>query len=145
MTDKTGTKDTAEFFNVSKNDMITDGETARTWPDLVLQQRPLLKNYVTACHSTGMMILGLLAEKLGVPAAEIQDYHKIHENSGDHVRLTRGPPRKSPEMPEIQTPSHTDFGSITILMNWLGGLQVWSQSSRRAAKDALEPDSPGEW
>lgn len=33
--------------------------------------------------------------------------------------------------------------SITILMNWLGGLQVWSESSRKAGP--LEPDVPGEW
>jgi isopenicillin N synthase-like dioxygenase len=46
-------------------------------------------------------------------------------------------------MPEIQTPSHTDFGSITLLMNWLGGLQVWSESARKAGP--LEPDSEGEW
>ncbi|KAH9826416.1 oxidoreductase vrtI-like [Teratosphaeria destructans] len=46
-------------------------------------------------------------------------------------------------MPEVQTPSHTDFGTITLLMNWLGGLQVWSESSRSAGP--LEPDTPGEW
>lgn len=34
---------------------------------------------------------------------------------------------------------------ITILMNWLGGLQVWSESSRRAELLNHEPDVPGEW
>ena len=28
-------------------------------------------------------------------------------------------------------------------MNWLGGLQVWSESSRKMG--ALEPDVAGEW
>lgn len=28
-------------------------------------------------------------------------------------------------------------------MNWLGGLQVWSESSRKLG--SLEPDVPGEW
>ena len=37
----------------------------------------------------------------------------------------------------------SDFGTITVLMNWLGGLQVWSESSRKAGP--LEPDVPGEW
>lgn len=32
---------------------------------------------------------------------------------------------------------------ITILKNWLGGLQVWSSSSRQPG--TLEPDVPGEW
>lgn len=35
--------------------------------------------------------------------------------------------------------------SITILMNWLGGLQVWSESNRKAQLSDGQPDSPGEW
>lgn len=30
-------------------------------------------------------------------------------------------------------------------MNWLGGLQVWSESSRTAQLLNHEPDVPGEW
>lgn len=30
-------------------------------------------------------------------------------------------------------------------MNWLGGLQVWSESARSAQLNDGQPDSPGEW
>lgn len=108
-----------------------------------MSHQPLLNTYMRTAHSTGLLILSLLATRLGINPSEITSRHRLEEKSGDLVRLTRGPPRARPEMPEIQTPSHTDFGSITLLMNWLGGLQVWSESARKAGP--LEPDSEGEW
>jgi isopenicillin N synthase-like dioxygenase len=116
---------------------------SRSWPQVILDHKPLFATYCRSAHATGLLIMDILADKLGVPRSEIRSRHKIEELAGDHIRFTRGPPRKTAEMPEIQTPSHTDFGTITILMNWLGGLQVWSESSRKAGP--LEPDVPGEW
>jgi len=57
-----------------------------------------------------MLIMDILADKLGVLREEIRQRHRIEDLAGDHIRFTRGPPRKTAEMPEIQTPSHTDFG-----------------------------------
>lgn len=135
----------AEFFNVGKNDMIAEpgAPMNREWPPLILDNKPLFAAYSRAAHGIGLSILDVLARKLGIDGEEIRSRHRITEQAGDHVRLTRGPPRKTLEMPEIQTPSHTDFGTITVLMNWLGGLQVWSESSRSLG--SLEPDVPGEW
>ncbi|KAK9423866.1 hypothetical protein SUNI508_03882 [Seiridium unicorne] len=146
VTDKAGTKDTAEFFNVAKNDMIVPDEKMKhEWPAPVLEAKPLFRSYISTAHSIGMLLLGILAQKLGVDAAAITSQHRIEEPAGDHVRITRGPPRKTEDMPEIQTPSHTDFGTITLLMNWLGGLQVWSDSARKAELNDGQPDSAGEW
>lgn len=112
VTDKTGTKDTAEFFNVGKNDMIVpDGEMKHRWPTPVRDSKPLFRDYIKTAHSIGMLLLGILAERLGVEAAAITSKHRIEEPAGDHVRITRGPPRETEDMPEIQTPSHTDFGT----------------------------------
>ncbi|KAI0399347.1 hypothetical protein F4802DRAFT_50492 [Xylaria palmicola] len=144
--DKAGTKDTAEFFNVGKNDMIVqDDQMRRKWPEVVMASKSLFNQYIVTAHSIGLTIMGILARHLGVDPAEFNSRHRIEEQAGDHVRLTRGPPREKEELPEIQTPSHTDFGTITILMNWLGGLQVWSESSRKAQLLNHEPDVPGEW
>ncbi|KAH6661311.1 hypothetical protein BKA67DRAFT_654431 [Truncatella angustata] len=146
VTDKQGTKDTAEFFNVAKNDMIVPDEQMKyPWPAPILDSKPLFREYIETAHSMGMLLLGILAERLGVDAAEITSKHRISELAGDHVRITRGPPRETEDMPEIQTPSHTDFGTITILMNWLGGLQVWSESARKAQLSDGQPDTAGEW
>jgi len=72
----------------------------------------------------------VLAARLGLPPDALASHHRLGRPSGDHVRLTRGPPRRAPGRPEIQTPGHTDFGTVTVLFNWLGGLQVWSVPSR---------------
>lgn len=92
-------------------------------------------------HGTGLKIVSILSTKLGLPADALAGFHRITEESGDHVRMTHGPPRKSADMPEIQTPGHTDFGTITILFNWLGGLQVWSDPSRGSFENIVDPDS----
>ncbi|XXG95200.1 hypothetical protein Hte_001460 [Hypoxylon texense] len=163
VTDKAGTPDTAEFFNIAKNDMIVpDSAMRRPWPAGILDRKDLLAGYVRSAHSVGLAVLGILAEKMGVDPGEFARRHRIEEPSGDHIRITRGPPRAAKEMAEIQTPSHTDsgttrgteeiqtpshtdFGTITILMNWLGGLQVWSESARKAQLSDGQPDVPGEW
>ncbi len=110
--DAAGTRDQAEFFNVSKNDMIVpDNEMQREWPKEVLENKSLFANYSRSAHGIGMLVMDVLARHLGVDPEEIKSRHKIEERAGDHVRITRGPPRATTEMPEIQTPSHTDFGT----------------------------------
>lgn len=110
--DSTGARDTAEFFNISKNDMIVeDSQMRRSWPDVVLQDKPMYAKYCRASHSTGLLIMDMLADKLGIDREDIRQRHKLEDHAGDHIRMTRGPPRKTVEMPEIQTPSHTDFGT----------------------------------
>lgn len=105
------------------------------------EQSPLLARYMRTAHSTGLTILNLLAIKLGLPPDALAGFHRITEEAGDHVRMTHGPARRTAELPEIQTPGHTDFGSITILFNWLGGLQVWSDPSRGSFENIVDPDS----
>lgn len=145
VTDKNKTPDTAEFFNVGKNDsIISQSERTRPWPKPVQDSRELFSTYCKTAHSVGLQMLEILVSKVGVDPEEIHSRHKLDSDSGDHVRLTRGPPRKTTEMPEIQTPSHTDFGTITILMNWLGGLQVYGSPNRIVGNLDFE-DNQGEW
>lgn len=111
VTDRQGTRDTAEFFNISKNDMILpDDQMAKAWPAPVMEAKPMLRKYVETAHSIALLILDAIAESLGVDKEEFRSRHRIEEHSGDHIRITRGPPRKTKEAPEIQTPAHTDFG-----------------------------------
>lgn len=114
----TGVRDTAEFFNVAKDDMTAPcadpadmPRRGGSWPSTILEQRGLFAGYMRAAHGVGMLILGLLFDKLGVDPQEIWNRHRLEGLAGDHVRITRGPPREKEEMPEIQTPSHTDFGT----------------------------------
>lgn len=133
-----------------KNEMIVPpSEMTRSWPTPVLSNRDLFSSYSRSAHSIGLQILHILALKLGIDPEEISSRHALEKWAGDHIRMTRGPPRKEAKLPEIQTPSHTDFGSITVLMNWLGGLQVWSSPNRTVGNlsfdDSNAKDSEGTW
>jgi len=145
-TDSQGTPDTAEFFNIAK-DSILDNTDNIPLPAPVLAHKAVLARYMANAHQTGLKILAILGKKLGLPPDAFASQHRISEEAGDHVRLTRGPPRVSADLPEIQTPGHTDFGTITILFNWLGGLQVWSDPSRGETGFAniIDPEQGEGW
>lgn len=132
-TDAAGTRDTAEFMNIGKDDILDNPARVPTHPPALVFEagnREILAQFQKGCHRTGLEILSMLATQLHLPADVFASKHRITKPSDDHVRMTRGPPRRSIHLPEIQTPGHTDFGTITILFNWLGGLQVWSEASR---------------
>ncbi|PSR82432.1 hypothetical protein BD289DRAFT_483878 [Coniella lustricola] len=143
-TDAAGTPDTATFFNISKDAILNPNAASNQQPALpqpIIDQQPLVARYMRTAHATGLSLVSLIMARLGQPADVLAPYHRIGAASGDHVRMTYGPPRRTSEQPEIQTPGHTDFGTITILFNWLGGLQVWSDPARGDFRNVVDPDS----
>ena len=93
--------------------ILPDEKMQRQWPNIIMENKPLFNRYCRAAHSTGLTITNMIAEKLDVEPEEINSRHVIEEHAGDHVRMTRSPTRAT-EMPSIQTPSHTDFGTYLI-------------------------------
>ena len=53
----------------------------------------------------------------------LQDMHRLHGLGGDQVRLIKTPPQPADDR-RTALGEHTDFGSVTVLFNRLGGLQV---------------------
>lgn len=49
--------------------------------------------------------------------------HKIDGRSGDQIRFVKAPPQPKEDR-RTALGEHTDFGSVTVLFNRLGGLQV---------------------
>ncbi|ROV98459.1 hypothetical protein VPNG_08547 [Cytospora leucostoma] len=139
-TDAQGTPDSASFFNIAK-DAIFDNTDRWPLPSIILQEKQLIRRHMANAHRIGMKIMSVLATKIGLPEDGFEPYHRLAEESGDHIRMTHGPPRATAHLPEIQTPGHTDFGTITILFNWLGGLQMWSESSRDSFDNVVDPDA----
>jgi isopenicillin N synthase-like dioxygenase len=122
--------------------------TGSSYPQTILSATPLLKQYATTAHSIGLQILHSLFTQLGVPNSrdELGSRHAFDRAARDDIRMIRGPPRSSPDagQPEIATPAHSDRGSVTVLMNWLGGLQVWSEPSKPNGEISAA-DGAGEW
>lgn len=69
------------------------------------------------------MILAHLNTHLNLPPDTLSNLHRLEGHSGDQVRLIKAPPQPTDDR-QITLGEHTDFGSVTVLFNRLGGLQV---------------------
>jgi isopenicillin N synthase-like dioxygenase len=132
-TDKDQRPDSTEFFNISK-DHVHGIEPSREYPPEIEAAKTLIRDFTKNAHECGIVVLRTLARQLGLPPETFTDKAIFSRPSCDHCRLTRKPPHVADKQ-AIGLPSHTDFGSITILFNWLGGLQIQSH----------DPAKCGEW
>jgi isopenicillin N synthase-like dioxygenase len=137
-TDKSARPDATEFFNVGK-DHLHNVTPSRSYPEALEAARPLLSSFSAHAHTAGMLILGVLARQLHLPEDTFTNLNLFHKPAGDHVRLTHTP-ASLPSAESFPLPSHTDFGSVTLLFNWLGGLQIESRASDRTGQwDYVKP------
>lgn len=132
-TDKNLRPDTTEFWNISK-DHMHGFAPSRDYPPEIEAAKPLLKDFTRDAHECGMIVLRTLADALDLPTETFVDLNTFSKPAGDHCRLTHKFPHTS-DANAVGLPSHTDFGSVTVLFNWLGGLQIQSR----------HPDRLGEW
>lgn len=149
-TDAADTPDLAEFFNIAKDGIIVDNVAppgARFWPTPVQAGQPVIERFAKDSHSCGMVVLAALGRRLGLPSGTFEALHRIGEPSTDSVRVSRGPPNQTAEGPMIFTPGHTDATSITLLWNWVGGLQIWTEPDRglNDFKTVIDPVDQGRW
>ncbi|KXX79618.1 Mugineic-acid 3-dioxygenase [Madurella mycetomatis] len=135
-TDKDQRPDTVEFFNISKDDLhvVTP---SRSYPPQRMRQWPLLQSFTRRGHECGMVILRALAEQLGLQPDEFTNLSLFDRPSGDHRRLTHKTPHSSDRANAVGLPSPTDFGSVTVLFNWSGGLQVESNTEGKMPTQIL--------
>jgi isopenicillin N synthase-like dioxygenase len=89
-------------------------------------------SFIENAHSVVTLVLDLLNEHLQLPPSTLANMHRIRGVSGDQVRFVKAPPQP-PDDRRTALGEHTDFGSVTILFNRLGGLQV------------LPPGQDAEW
>jgi isopenicillin N synthase-like dioxygenase len=137
-TDPQKRPDTTEFMNVAKDHMHGVTES-RTYPSDILENKPLVQAFQRNAHATCMLVLTVLAKQLKVAPDAFASRNLFDQPSGDHCRLTHKIAHVS-DKNAIGLPSHTDFGSITMLFNWLGGLQIESHDpAKNKAWEYVKP------
>ena len=82
-----------------------------------------LKSFITSAHSIVTLVMTLLNDHLQLPPNTLQSMHRLEGRSGDQVRFVKAPPQPSDDR-RVALGPHTDFGSVTVLFNRLGGLQI---------------------
>lgn len=127
--DAKGTRDRNEFYNVSKDDVLGLSERLPC-PDVLNgeDKRGLFQSYIEGSHAICSTIIALLSARLPLtPEARdsggLSAVHRLLAQSGDQIRFVRATPQE-PTTTGVALGEHTDFGSVTVLFNRLGGLQV---------------------
>ncbi|KAK8865567.1 hypothetical protein IAR55_000711 [Kwoniella newhampshirensis] len=111
-----------ENYNLRKDDILGQCERLACH-SMILQHQQLFERYVYHCRAAVDCLLEHLNTHLQLPKGTLAKLHRIHQRSGDHVRFTQAPPQPWSD-DRATRGQHTDFGSLTILFNWLGGLQI---------------------
>lgn len=74
-------------------------------------------------HAIVTLILDILNNQLSLPKGTLPNLHRREAVSGDQVRFVKAPPQPADDR-RTALGQHTDFGSLTVLFNRVGGLQV---------------------
>ncbi|TFK67499.1 Clavaminate synthase-like protein [Pluteus cervinus] len=136
--DASGTLDTIELINISKDDVLSyPTPTNRTYPTTVnARMGNTLLPFVQKSVQVNNTILEVFNDKLGLPKGALLARHHDGERSGSEARVIRNLKRgvlvkadEEKRNARLAMGSHTDFGSLSILHNRLGGLQVLAPGS----------------
>jgi isopenicillin N synthase-like dioxygenase len=126
--DDKGTPDHSEFYNVSKDDILRVGsKEPLRHPEPINERRAELESFMRSCHHLITVIASVLGEQLGLRPDVLPALHWINRTGGEQARVTHAPPVGSDV---ITLGEHTDIGTVAVLFNQLGVLQVLNPNSR---------------
>jgi isopenicillin N synthase-like dioxygenase len=90
-------------------------------PEIVNENRTLLRLYVRAAHAILSTLLNSIGDSLRLPHGLLANMHRISAVGTDQMRLTRINP---PHAAHGGIPEHRDASSMTLLFNRQSGLQI---------------------
>ncbi|KAI6008603.1 hypothetical protein EDC04DRAFT_2964511 [Pisolithus marmoratus] len=119
--------DMVKFWNIAKDDVLAFPDVVhRTYPPMVTPVIPsIVRPFVCKSLKVNNTILWIFTQQLGLPKGTLEELHSHGLPSGSEARVTRGPLMPGKDTADCPTiGAHTNFGSLALLHNILGGLQV---------------------
>ncbi|KAJ3506211.1 hypothetical protein NLJ89_g6994 [Agrocybe chaxingu] len=121
-----GATDIAEFFN--------------GYPDCVNSRMDsAVRPFIRTCSDMSGVMLDIFNYKLGLPNSTLSELHRTDRACTSEARCIKVPP--APKETKVALGRHTDFGSISILFNRLGGLQIMVPHGGRGTWKYVKPRS----
>lgn len=136
---ETGQPDRFEWFNLGQDGLM--GNTPlQPLPPLIHKHLPLFTSFLKHGQDIATTINIALATQLSLPPHTFTLLQRPTEPSGTVVRLIRAfaypETETETESPRTSMIHHTDFGTITLLANVLGGLQILPPTASSATDEA---------
>ncbi|KAI1078496.1 putative oxidoreductase [Whalleya microplaca] len=117
-----GRPDRVEFYNIGRDDIMGVSAPLSN-PPCIEKSRPALKSYMEQAHSIVRLICATLDSQLHLPSGTLASLQPLDKPSGTALRLLRYLPQPTTDR-RTSLLGHTDIGSLTILFNITGGLQL---------------------
>lgn len=120
---ETNKPDRFEWFNIGQDGLM--GTSAlQPLPPLIQSNLALFTSFMK--HGQGIIatVNSAIATQLGLPPDTFTSLQEPTKPSGTVVRFIKSPASTAEEDLRTSMMHHTDFGSITLLANVLGGLQI---------------------
>jgi len=92
-------------------------------PEVVAAHHDLLERLIRRAHAICLLILSKIEGHLGLETGKLASLHRLEQASADQLRLLKMSPQPEGDR-RTSLLAHTDFGSVTLLWNILGGLQI---------------------
>lgn len=119
---ESGEPDRFESFSINQ-DEIFGNVPHQVQPAPVEDNRDEIKSYIKHAYEAGMVLLRHLDKHLRLPEGTFESLQRLDKESGSTLRMLRYPPQPEGDR-RTAFLGHTDIGTITILFNVLGGLQI---------------------
>lgn len=111
-----------EFYNIGQDDIL--GISApRKHPQVVEDNRGTLQDFFFHAHGMICHLLARLDKYLGLKCNTLASFSPQDRPSGTSLRLLKNSPQKIGSH-RTNLLGHTDIGSMTMLFNIVGGLQI---------------------
>ncbi|KAF8847922.1 Clavaminate synthase-like protein [Acephala macrosclerotiorum] len=117
-----GRPDRCTFYTVSQDDMTALSKPL-SHPQIIETHRPQISAYIKQAHSIITLICSHLDSQLRLSPGTFASMQPITSPSGTGLRMLRYPPQPEGDR-RTSLLGHTDIGSLTILFNITGGLQI---------------------
>ena len=119
---ETGAPDRWESFGISQDDLLGNKAPAHN-PALIEKNRVFLASYARKTYSVVELILAQLEKYLHLPLGSLASRQTRDRPSGTCLRVLHYPPHPVNDR-RTSLLGHTDIGTMTILFNVTGGLQI---------------------
>ncbi|KAK9778084.1 putative Fe2OG dioxygenase domain-containing protein [Seiridium cardinale] len=132
---ETDEPDRFEWFNMGQDGLM--GTTPmQQLPPLLKSHLPIYQTFLKHGQAIVADVCSTLATQLGLPEDTFTSRKSPSEQSGTVVRITKS--FASPDPTDLRTSMthHSDFGTVTLLANVLGGLQILAPGKAATDEDA---------
>lgn len=130
-----GSPDRMAFYNLSQDDILGNSP-CRPAPAIVETHRPDFRDFFHHARLILSRLLSCLDAPLGLQDGTLISFSPLEKASGTSLRLLKALPSASSSDRRTDLVGHTDLGSITMLFNVVGGLQILPPSAPDVPQDS---------